>query len=329
MIKIIMAAWSLFLFGCGDVHEIAPEKRNVNLKQSMQGEHNLTDLSVKKHKKTAAVPTKIETAPLPKKEKIVKHSKSLEHFFKKVSTKEANLSKPVSAGAKSVAIAESNKSQLSKFQNAYKIAEKRIQKDILVAKIDKNTTLALARIDAEKTKILKSKELESSLLSAKLQNSIKEKEIAASVEKSKIDKLIKEQELSNKMQQLQLQNALSLQEQKNRVLVEHEKMALYKLIMIVVASLILIGLFVLYFINKRNRETKLKLQEEEILKERQMQLLEHQNARINKMLDIVSKSENLSKNVEKELLGVIKDAGRINWMIDDGRGKRKGIIFKN
>ena len=120
-----------------------------------------------------------------------------------------------------------------------------------------------------------------------------------------------------------------MEEQKNEAVISHERMGLYKMIMMVASLLVLITLFMVYFISKRNRQMKMQLQENEILKEREMQILEHQNQRVNKMLEIVS-GQNLSDNVEKELLESIKDANKTIWMVEDKKsGKKKGIIFKS
>jgi hypothetical protein len=324
----------LFFIGCGgDVHEVKPGSGNSALQKSM-GVKTVDKVLFPKAKKLEDKNETIES-------NITHEVAPLEVLAPEVNdttqniivSKEVNVSKNISvqeALATFLAPKEKrvDKSEEVAFTNQYILAQEEIQRDLKIAELESTSKLAIAQVESDKMKLLKEKELEATLATTKLQHDLKSKEIATELEKSKISKVIKEQELSNKLEQIKLQNELSLEEQKNDALISHERMDLYKIIMIVVAALILITLFMVYFISKRNREMKLKLQEKEILKEREMQILEHQNQRVNKMLEIVS-SQNLSENVERELLDSIKDANKTIWLIEDGKGSKKGLIFKS
>ncbi len=329
MYRSLLVAIGLLFVGCGgDVHEVTPGSGNSALQKSM-GVKSPNKVLFPKAKSLKNENEKVdvnETVPL---EAMVLETNET---VKNTLVKDLNETKIVDVQEALAAFTstdkEENKREEVAFTNQYILAQEQIQRDLKIAELESTSKLAIAQVESDKMKLLKDKELEATLVTSKLEHDLKSKEIATELEKSKISKVIKEQELSNKLEQIKLQNELSLEEQKNDAVISHEKMDLYKIIMIVVAALILITLFMVYFISKRNREMKLQLQEKEILKEREMQILEHQNQRVNKMLEIVS-SQSLSENVERELLDSIKDANKTIWMIEDGKGSKKGLIFKS
>jgi hypothetical protein len=325
----LLVAIGLLFVGCGgDVHEVVPGSGNSALEKSMGVVSVKTSQKVLFPKaKKLEIKSKEANKTVPLKAEVTE-SKIIEVKSAPLSAKNINVTEALASLAADKKIQEKNSKDDTAFTNQYILAQEQIQKDLKIVELENTSRLAIAQVESDKMKLLKEKELVATLETSKLEHDLKSKEIATDLEKSKISKVIKEQELSNKLEQIKLQNELSLEEQKNDALISHEKMGLYKIIMMVAAALILITLFMVYFISKRNREMKLQLQEKEILKEREMQVLEHQNQRVNKMLEIVS-SQSLSENVERELLDSIKDANKTIWMFEDGKGSKKGLIFKS
>ena len=314
MIKGLLVAIMIGLAGCGgDVHEIAPGEGNKNLQQAMGTKPTIKTESMAPSKKSVA-------------NSLVAHKPIVQTPLKEEDNNTEAMALKMIEKLHQAKV-EKRQEEEKKFENEYRMAQAQIQKDILVAKIGKNTSLELAELEAQKAKEMKQQELAVSLENNKLQSVIKSKEITANMEKTKIEQAIKEKELSTSIEQAKLQNALALEQQKNDAVISHERMDLFKIMMIVVAVLILITLLMIYFISKRNREVKVALQEKEILNAREMQVIDHQNQRVNKMLEIVS-SQKLSENVEKELLDSIKDANKTIWMVEDDKGSKKGLIFK-
>ena len=117
---------------------------------------------------------------------------------------------------------------------------------------------------------------------------------------------IKEIEYKRSIEEAKINRDIAIEKQKNNTIIEEKRLNFLTVGLIVVAVIALLILFVIVFINKKNRETKLKMQKEEIKKEKELQKNEHYNQRINKMLDIVSSKE-INENVENQLLSVLKD----------------------
>ena len=140
---------------------------------------------------------------------------------------------------------------------------------------------------------------------------MQELEINSKLELAKLDaekeQNIKEIEYKKSIEEAKINRDIALQEQKNSAIIEEKKLNFFTIGLIVLAVIAVLILFVVIYINKKNRETKLKMQQEEIQKEKDLQQNEHYNQRINKMLDIVS-TKDISENVENQLLSVLKDA---------------------
>ncbi len=210
--------------------------------------------------------------------------------------------------------------------SAYLIAQKKIEKELKLAKISTSSSIELANIELEKRRVEKSKELEIALKTTELNNKIESKKLDLEYEKAKMQKKSKERELEARVTETKFNNNHDLRKSELEIRLEKERMEFYKLVLLGLAILVIIGLIFWYLIDRKRRQTQLKLQEEEIRKEQQMQLLQIQHERVNKMLDIVTNGKELPKNVEKELLHLIKDGSKYVWKIDDDRPK--GLIFK-
>jgi hypothetical protein len=206
---------------------------------------------------------------------------------------------------------------------------------------DEKYKLALVQIRKERETAIDESKLELSL--AKLEQaqklSIKEKELQMSLAKTKstVDianielKKIQENEKTKQLAQTQMHTE-TLIENENKKLLEEKKLILnkeqldfYKIAAAVIAFLIFLSIMIYYFIKKRSSENELKMHEDELSYQLQMKMVEQQSKNIDKMLEIVTNND-LSKNVQKELLYAIKESQKKTFVFD--QKPRKGLIFR-
>ncbi len=185
--------------------------------------------------------------------------------------------------------------------------------------------LSACKVDQDELKALNNIEKNSAKTSTKLSSDqkydLKKDEINKEVKIAKInaDSTLEITKINaqNSIEKTKIEKEILLFQKEKQVEVEREKVELYKILIAVFALIIFVGLTIMYFINKRNNQTKLD-----------MQMQEHHNQRVDKILDIVS-SGNVSKNVEKGLLEVLKHANSSLKAIEDKSSKLKRLIFKD
>jgi len=196
----------------------------------------------------------------------------------------------------------------------------------LASSKDKNNSENLTALKInESNNALKAKEIQSSIEIEKLKS-------ASQIELAKI-----EAEREKKLKELETQNALKLaninkesllEEKKLEVVMAEKKYEFLKIAVAILAAVILISLIVAYFINKRNRELKLKLQEEEARHQKELQMQEHYHQRVTKILDIIS-TQKLSPESEREMITVLKETTRSQKVIiDKSEKENKKLIVK-
>ncbi len=177
----------------------------------------------------------------------------------------------------------------------------------------------------ENNKVLKEKEIQSNLEIEKLKASSK-------VELAKIEaereKRIKELEAKNALELANINKESLLEEKKLEIKIAEKKYEFLKIAVMVLAGVLFVGLIVAYFINKRNRELKLKLQEEEAKHQKELQMQEHYHQRVTKILDIIS-TQKLSPESEKEMIAVLRETTKNqNVIIDKSEKENKKLIVK-
>ncbi len=189
----------------------------------------------------------------------------------------------------------------------------------------------------------KSEELVATVKINESNNALKEKEIQSSLEIEKLktssqielakieaerEKKIKELEAKNALQLASINKESLLEEKKLEVQIEEKKYEFLKIAVMVLAVIFLIGLIIAYFINKRNRELKLKLQEEEARHQKELQMQEHYHQRVTKILDIIS-TQKLSPESEREMIAVLKETTKSQKVIiDKSEKENKKLIVK-
>lgn len=159
--------------------------------------------------------------------------------------------------------------------------EQTYKKEMDLAKLKSQENLQLAKIEAENQKEIKQIESEATKVKVfaekevDLQAQKTEKEIAASKEKT----LMQTQE---------------------------KDLYLYQVAIAVVSALVLIILLVYYLIHRHNKTIEMKLHEEKLKHQAEMQNSEQHHEKMGRMLDIIA-DEGANEQVRHALIGVLKE----------------------
>ncbi|OQX74583.1 MAG: hypothetical protein B6D59_01950 [Campylobacteraceae bacterium 4484_4] len=188
--------------------------------------------------------------------------------------------------------------------------EKRVY-ELQLAQLQEQTRTKIAEIEAQKEREIANLEAKQTLQRERIKSELEEKRLQQHLEMAKIDKEAEAKKQALAMQQAQQDQKITM------------------ILIAVVAGLVLLGLLILYLLVRRNQQVKLRMHEEQLQKEKEMQMMELQNQRINKMLEIVSSREKLPEKVEKELLSTIREAGEMRFVIDHDAKRKKRLIFRD
>ncbi len=183
--------------------------------------------------------------------------------------------------------------------------------ELQLAKLQEETRAKIAEIEAKKEREIADLQAKQALRKAQIENELEEKRLQQHLAMAKIDR-----EAEAKRQTIAMQQAQ-----------QNQKVTM--ILIAVVAGLVLLGLLILYLLVRRNQQIKLRMHEEQLQKEKEMRMMEMQNQRINKMLDIVSSREKLPEKVEKELLSTIREGGGMRFVIDEDPKRKKRLIFRD
>jgi hypothetical protein len=153
----------------------------------------------------------------------------------------------------------------------YKVQKQESSKQIELKKIEADTKIQIAKIDAQKEQVLK--ELES-------QTSI---DVA------------------------QIQKEVSLKEQEVILHTQSDKNQLYQNLIYIFALIVLVGFALFIYLNRKNAQLQLRLKQEEIQSQKDLQQEASYNERINKMLDIVA-SKDTDDKVKDQIVQMLKSA---------------------
>lgn len=155
------------------------------------------------------------------------------------------------------------------------------KKDIEIAKLKREENLQLAKIEAktkEEMKRIESETLKVKVFAEKevhLQAQETEKEIAASKEKTFVQ-------------------------------TQEKDLFLYQIAIAVTAALVLILLLVYYLIHRHNKSIEMKLHEEKLKHESEMQNNAQHHEKLGRMLDIIA-DEDANEQVRHALIGILKE----------------------
>ena len=152
---------------------------------------------------------------------------------------------------------------------------------------------------------------------AKLAKIEAQRDIETAKIKAKTEQTIKEIELK----QTQSTNAANTQiastnakvtiatekeRQKAALVQQHEKIAFYRLLLIVGAILLLMLLVFIYFLYKQRQNLKLKIHEEDLRHRAYLEASRQSHEKVTKVLDIIAR-EDIDKGVKKELTRLLKE----------------------
>ena len=153
------------------------------------------------------------------------------------------------------------------------------ENQILIAKIKAQEKLDLAKIEAETAKKVKSLEIE-----ALKSKALVDKDIATNQHKI-------EKEIASSNQKVLLQT-------------QEKDLYLYKIITGVIGFIVLMGILVLYLINRENRIVKVKLEEDRLRHEEFIQSNQQYHEKSSKILDIIA-DKNSDDIIKQELVKIL------------------------
>jgi type III secretory pathway component EscU len=95
-------------------------------------------------------------------------------------------------------------------------------------------------------------------------------------------------------------------------------MVFYKMIAIAITSILVLGLLIVYFINRRKRNNELKMHQDELRHKEYMEASKQHNEHVKRMLDIIT-DESADKVVKKEVVRLLKEQGKKGNLIEHKR----------
>jgi len=180
-----------------------------------------------------------------------------------------------------------NQSEAPKFKaprgeerdNQIALAKIKVQEKLELAKIEAITQAKVKRIEVEALKAQAIAEKEAQLNAQQIQ-----KEISTHQEQTKKEIATSNQKITLKTQEKDLY--------------------LYKIITAVIGFIVLMGILVVYLINRENRIVKVKLEEDRIKHEEFKQANNQYHEKTNKILDIIADA-NADANIKRELVNIL------------------------
>jgi len=159
--------------------------------------------------------------------------------------------------------------------------EEAYRKEMDLAKLKSQENLQIAKIEAEGKKDIK--QIESEAMKVKV---FAEKEVS--------------------LQAQETQKEIAASKEKTLMQTQEKDLFLYQIAIAAVAALILIVLLVYYLIHRHNKSIEMKLHEEKLRHEAEMQNSEQHHEKIGRMLDIIA-DEGANEHVRHALIGILKD----------------------
>lgn len=147
----------------------------------------------------------------------------------------------------------------------------------------------------------------------------KKEPVALEVEKVKSEAAVKLEEIkaqnAKELQQMQLEakqkelevtKELKFQENQIALSTHKDNVEFYTVALIILTILTLFIALIIYLIAKKNRETKIKMQEEQLRSEYNLKQQEFYHQKIDKLLDIASNKESDEK-IKKDAISLLKN----------------------
>jgi uncharacterized membrane protein len=136
----------------------------------------------------------------------------------------------------------------------------------------------------------------------------RQNQIAIELEKIKAQnaKELQQMQLEAKQKELEITKELQTQENEIALSTHKDNLEFYKIALIIAAILTLFIVLVIYLIAKKNREAKIKMQEERLKSEYNLKQQEFYNERINKLLEIAASKES-DESIKKDAMDMLKN----------------------
>lgn len=154
------------------------------------------------------------------------------------------------------------------------------------------TKLELRKLEAKETKELKKLDKEVTL--AKLSN---QKEMESS-------ELANEKEIT--LATLNHKKEIAIAENKTSVKMQEKENALYQLIAMITAGVLILFIFIRFLMHRRSKNIEVKLHQDELRHREMMEVNKQHNENVRKMLEIVA-DKSADTGVKKEIVGLLKE----------------------
>ena len=159
--------------------------------------------------------------------------------------------------------------------------EQTYQKEMDLAKLKSQENLQLAKIEAEGKREIK--QIESETMKVKV---FAEKEVNLQAQKT--------------------EKEIAASKEKTIIQTREKDLFLYQIAIAVIAALILITLLVYYLIHRHNKVIEMKLHEEKLKHEAEIQANTQHHEKLGRMLDIIA-DEGANEHVRHALIGILKE----------------------
>ena len=205
---------------------------------------------------------------------------------------------------------------LAKIENQKEIEKKRIadKKELSLLEIKSKERLALAKLSSKKELSKSQKELNQ-------EKAINDKEVALA--ELETQKVISQNSSKTALQKAQSDKEIALAELANQKELTDKNIAFYKMIAIAITALLVLGLLIVYFINRKKRTNELKMHQDELRHKEYMEASRQHNEHVKKMLDIIT-DESADKAVKKEVIRLLKEQGKKGNLIEH---RDKSLMF--
>ncbi|MBU1667872.1 hypothetical protein KKC13_05590 [bacterium] len=164
--------------------------------------------------------------------------------------------------------------------------------NFLLAELAAQAKWELIKLEAKQAKELK--ELDKEITLAQLNN---QKEMESS-------KLANEKEIT--LATLENNKEIVIAEHDTRVKTQDKDNALYQLIAMITAGVLILFIFILFLMHRRSKNIEVKLHQDELRHKEMMEANKQHNENVRKMLEIVA-DENTDKGVKKEIVRLLKE----------------------
>jgi hypothetical protein len=136
----------------------------------------------------------------------------------------------------------------------------------------------------------------------------RQNQVAIEIEQIKAQnaKELQQMQLQAKQKELEITKELQTQENEIALSTHKDNLEFYTIALFIAAALTLFIALIIYLIAKKNRDAKIKMQEERLKAEYNLKQQEFYNERINKLLEIAASKES-DESIKKDAMDMLKN----------------------